>query len=85
VITPREVIAAANRLPDSVVDEVCGPGGLSGATEAQHRELVRRAQPRVIAWGREESDVCEANTPGCSIDHGIESDWGRVQGSCEPW
>jgi hypothetical protein len=83
VISPREVIAAADRLPDSVVDEVCGPGGLSGATEAQHRELVRLVpivtNGRVVAWGRKEADSCEAGTRGCSIDHS------RDDGSCEGW
>ncbi len=24
---------------------------------------------RKIAWNREETDACQASTPGCSIDH----------------
>lgn len=34
---------------------------------------------RVIAWGRDESDACQASTPGCSIDHMADN------GPCETW
>ena len=35
---------------------------------------------RMIAWGREETDPCEAGTPGCSIDHSVDEYDG-----CETW
>lgn len=35
---------------------------------------------RVIAWGREETDACEAGTPGCAIDHANDKGDG-----CETW
>ena len=44
------------------------------------RSLHDPARPvRVIAWRRKESEPCEANTPGCSIDHT------RDHGSCDTW
>lgn len=35
---------------------------------------------RVIDWDRDESEPCQAGTPGCCIDH--DSDKG---GGCETW
>lgn len=34
---------------------------------------------RVVAWDREESDTCQAGTPGCCINHNAD------HGSCEGW
>jgi hypothetical protein len=45
-LSPRQVIAAADRLTDTEVYEICGPGGLSGATEEQHQRLVALARHR---------------------------------------
>lgn len=36
-------------------------------------------RPRCYAAGRDESDPCQAGTPGCSIDH--DSD----RGGCATW
>lgn len=35
---------------------------------------------RVIAWDREETEPCEAGTPGCAIDHTKDEGDG-----CETW
>jgi hypothetical protein len=35
---------------------------------------------RVIAWDREETDTCEAGTPGCSINHKLDQGDG-----CDTW
>lgn len=40
---------------------------------------------RIIAHHRNEEDPCEANTPGCSINHGAEEGHGLIDGTCEPW
>lgn len=34
---------------------------------------------RVYATDRDETEPCEANTPGCAIDHSVDL------GSCEGW
>lgn len=39
------------------------------------------APDRVVAWGRNEEDPCEALTPGCSINHSAEDG----AGTCETW
>jgi len=36
---------------------------------------------RAIAWDRDETDACQAGTPGCAIDHAAEP----RPGSCEGW
>lgn len=33
------------------------------------------------AWDREESDPCQANTPGCSVNH----DHPAAPNGCETW
>lgn len=40
---------------------------------------------RIVAENREETECCEALTPGCCIDHTAESAAGRDQDSCETW
>lgn len=46
---------------------------------AAHRIQTANVPTRVYATGRDESEACEANTPGCAIDHA------RDNGSCEGW
>lgn len=45
-------------------------------------DILRRIDEptRVIAWHRKETEPCEANTPGCSIDHGRDTGEG-----CDTW
>jgi hypothetical protein len=43
-------------------------------------ELGCASTGRVIAAGREETEPCQAGTPGCSIDHTRDSGDG-----CEGW
>jgi len=40
---------------------------------------------RIIATDRDETDACEAGTPGCCIDHTAERDAGTDRDSCETW
>ncbi len=47
--------------------------------EADEVELRIGLGGRHIAWGRPETDPCEAGTPGCSIDHN------RDRGGCHTW
>lgn len=40
----------------------------------------------IYAWDREETDACEAGTPGCSIDHTAErTDSPRSERGCASW
>lgn len=40
---------------------------------------------RITAQDRDETDHCEAGTPGCSVDHGAERDAGMTIDSCDTW
>ena len=42
-------------------------------------DLASIVPERVIAWDRDESDSCEAGTPGCPILHRDD------RGGCETW
>lgn len=42
-------------------------------------QLLSERPPRAVDWDREEHESCQANTPGCCIDHN------RDHGSCECW
>lgn len=40
---------------------------------------------RIYAEGREETEPCQASTPGCSIDHTAEAAAGLPEAGCESW
>lgn len=45
----------------------------------------------ITAWDRDERDVCEKLTPGCSVDHRAEDERDRqlglepTEGECATW